>query len=468
MVLRGPLLAVTAASLLLIAVQAATDVAVSWTGMPALYNPSLVEHGDKYLSALKRTTFLKAKGKTFWLNTLYMCVGPKDNLAGLQCQLYNPWREGYLECEFDSRVRDGKTDVTGLGDVKVWVWPGKGVYTIFGRKPERAGTDGPYCPSQVVYDQWIAQVIPEQGSGQWRLQKPLRLYLDSSYQYPKQAPYIMEKNWMPWVYRAPNGTEVLLVTHSVNPHRVLAVSPSGACTVAHETPGDPALFARFGGHDVHGGPPVVYVPAALSRDGKPYYLGIMHFIVLLGGSGGGGGGGGDAGLRGAAGAAAAGRGATGRVLQQMPLFLVEQQQRQAVSIDAEQKPLAASDGRGPKRVAVGGGSAGGRVRRRKKVKLYRHFAYKFAAEPPFAITAISDELPLTFYRNAAHPTKAFIAYVAGFHMTPNGTLLISYGAGDREARVRLLALAELEATFTGRVAFLQHAAQARARGQGQG
>ncbi len=32
----------------------------------------------------------------------------------------------------------------------------------------------------------------------------------------------------------------------------------------------------------------------------------------------------------------------------------------------------------------------------KRVKVYRHFAFKFEPGPPFAITAISDELPLRF------------------------------------------------------------------------
>ncbi len=35
-------------------------------------------------------------------------------------------------------------------------------------------------------------------------------------------------------------------------------------------------------------------------------------------------------------------------------------------------------------------SKGGRIR------LYRHFAFRVAPEPPFNITAVSDELPLVF------------------------------------------------------------------------
>ncbi|GFR46647.1 hypothetical protein Agub_g8258 [Astrephomene gubernaculifera] len=391
-----------------------SDIAVAWTNLEAVYNPSLVLHGDKSLSALKRTTFRKAKGKTFWVNHLYVCLGPHDDLQGLRCQAYNPWQEPYPECEFDERVRGGKVDVTGLGDVKVWRWPGKGVYAIFGRKPQRTLGASPYCTSKVVYDQWVAQILPEATAGQWRLQQPLRLYIASGYNYPDEAPFIMEKNWMPWVYNnstasagssssstafgSGSGSETLFVTHMVNPHRILEVSPSGACTVRYETQGKPELFSRFTGHDVHGGPPVVRVDGKLAHDGKPYYLGIMHHI------------------------------------------------------EKYERPATGHSG--------GSSSSSGTSQRRSKsqksktVKLYRHFAYKFQPEPPFAITDVSDELNLTFYRHPHHPTKAHIAYVAGLFLSEEGTLYVSYGAGDREARILTMSIAELEALFTGRIEFL--------------
>jgi hypothetical protein len=114
---------------------------------------------------------------------------------------------------------------------------------------------------------------------------------------------------------------------------------------------------------------------------------------------------------------------------------------------------------------VGGRGLAAAARGRKgkkdppKMKIYRHFAYKFEPRPPFAITDISDELPLTFYRHRNHPTKAFIAYVAGLFVNANGTVHISYGAGDREARVLTMTVGEFEALFTGRVSFLSSAAR---------
>lgn len=51
-----------------------------------------------------------------------------------------------------------------------------------------------------------------------------------------------------------------------------------ACVTPRWTTYDSTLMAKFEQYDVHGGPPVVYVPAKLSATGKPYYLGIMHHI----------------------------------------------------------------------------------------------------------------------------------------------------------------------------------------------
>ncbi|KAG2487187.1 hypothetical protein HYH03_014165 [Edaphochlamys debaryana] len=405
---RSWLLAATALVVTLLhgrATAAPEDVEVSWIArqLQPAYNPSLVVYGGKYLSALKRTTFRKGKGKTFWVNHLHLCVGSLGKLEDLRCQPFNPWTEPYLECEFDTRVRGGKTDTTGLGDVKVWVWPGKGAFTIFGRKPEREPGAGQYCTSQVVYDQWLVQVRAEPSAGDWRLAAPLRLRIAGGYEYPKEATFVMEKNWMPWVYKHANGTEALHVTHMVNPHRILDCGPSGACHVVAETQGRPELFARFGNHEPHGGPPVVHVDGKLTKDGKPYYMGIMHHIEILSGS-----------------------------------------------------AVQALYGKG----ADGGGGGGGKKKSKglkdKKIKLYRHFVYKFQPEPPFAITEISDELNLTFYRHDKHISKRFIIYVAGFHMTEDGVVRISYGSGDRAARVMTLPLSDLEATFTGKIAFLQH------------
>lgn len=53
----------------------------------------------------------------------------------------------------------------------------------------------------------LPQVLPDQAqdpaSDPWAIadRDPLALHLPSSHTYPKEAVYVMEKNWMPFVYK---------------------------------------------------------------------------------------------------------------------------------------------------------------------------------------------------------------------------------------------------------------------------
>jgi hypothetical protein len=86
-------------------------------------------------------------------------------------------------------------------------------------------------------------------------------------------------------------------------------------------------------------------------------------------------------------------------------------------------------------------------------RLYRHFAYKASPQPPFDITAISDELPLTFKDLKGVRHARCVAFVSGLDITENGTILITYGSADIESRILILTLDELDLLFTGEVAF---------------
>ena len=49
------------------------------------YNPSLVEYGDRLVSAIKTTSYLDRAGKVWWINKLFMCEGKKqDGMQGLR------------------------------------------------------------------------------------------------------------------------------------------------------------------------------------------------------------------------------------------------------------------------------------------------------------------------------------------------------------------------------------------------
>lgn len=56
-----------------------------------------------------------------------------------------------------------------------------------------------------------------------------------------------------------------------------ALSPSQPLVRSYVTD-SPVLTSRFpGAVGLHGGPPVIAVPADMSSTGQPYYLGIMHY-----------------------------------------------------------------------------------------------------------------------------------------------------------------------------------------------
>lgn len=80
-----------------------------------------------------------------------------------------------------------------------------------------------------------------------------------------------------WYAQDAKGVEHVYVTYMVQPHVIFEVGLDGVST--HKwTTHDKVMFKKFEKHDVHGGPPVVYVPGSLAKDGKAHYIGIMHHI----------------------------------------------------------------------------------------------------------------------------------------------------------------------------------------------
>jgi len=75
---------------------------------------------------------------------------------------------------------------------------------------------------------------------------------------------------------------------------------------------------------------------------------------------------------------------------------------------------------------------------------YSHFAYRFSANPPFEILQISEELPIESLRPSAGGTA--MAFVSGLALDGRA-VMISYGAGDRDARALVMTLERLDALF---------------------
>jgi hypothetical protein len=62
----------------------------------------------------------------------------------------------FQECLWGSERKVADVDTQGLEDPKLFVWPGKGVYAVFGRKPEALGSS-PYCRNP-IFVQFLVQV----------------------------------------------------------------------------------------------------------------------------------------------------------------------------------------------------------------------------------------------------------------------------------------------------------------------
>merc|ERR1712187_828508 len=76
---------------------------------------------------------------------------------------------------------------------------------------------------------------------------------------------------------------------------------------------------------------------------------------------------------------------------------------------------------------------------------YANFAYRFGAEPPFAVLQVSEELPLM---EAASDESAMPAFAFASGLTvQNRTIVIAYGAGDRDARGLVMTLDRLDEFF---------------------
>ncbi|CAL1139698.1 unnamed protein product, partial [Cladocopium goreaui] len=77
-------------------------------------------------------------------------------------------------------------------------------------------------------------------------------------------------------------------------------------------------------------------------------------------------------------------------------------------------------------------------------KRYAHHAYRFQHEPPFMILQVSSQLPLS--EAAATPNGVAFAFASGLAVKGN-TVLVTYGAGDREARALVMTMEKLDAFF---------------------
>lgn len=250
------------------------------------FNPSVVEHNGIYMATARTAHMKRVHATTWWFNQAYICASTRIDFREVTCLRFDPWNDDFNECLWGSPARKADVDTKGIEDPKLFVWPGAGVYAIFGRKPQRVGGEA-HCPMPVIFKQFLVQVTPENNTkpDAWDLKTPVALEASIFPHLYHQRSNVKEKNWMPFVYK-----NELYMTHNVNPHRVFRINRQGQA-VAKYLSSDHTLFAGLKNQRLHGGPPLVYVPTELyssltDTDGGyrqgGYYLGIMHYFEMVG------------------------------------------------------------------------------------------------------------------------------------------------------------------------------------------
>jgi hypothetical protein len=168
-----------------LSLSAAESAEAADSGHAVVFNPSLVvvDNGKWLLTARSLSKEMR-EGIQWWQSVGHLCIGdllqPPQAAAGSLlavedhpttsglmlpelgrhvCTLFDPWSASHMpynECiksQPEPLPRMPK-DATGLEDPKLFVWPGRGVYATFNRKPQvAAGAADAHCgnPAFVQY-----------------------------------------------------------------------------------------------------------------------------------------------------------------------------------------------------------------------------------------------------------------------------------------------------------------------------
>lgn len=250
------------------------------------FNPSVVYYeGDYWISVREARFENESATGARWVNQAYLCIVDNSEFQDPKCHLYDPFEGRYSECLYSSTSKRSASqahsfrprfETTGVEDLKLFHWPGKGLYGVFGRKgqPDEEGSDA--CPRPVVFRQFLVKVgsyTAAKWDDVWNLIVPVPL--SANVRYSRRT--VKEKNWMPFIY-----SDELYFSYSVQPHKVLQVNVNGTATMKYLT-STPEIFANLPENfdlkwTIHGGPPQVFVSANMSSWNEDYYLGIFHYF----------------------------------------------------------------------------------------------------------------------------------------------------------------------------------------------
>eukprot|EP00775_Hariotina_reticulata_P011142 gene11142-11295_t len=247
-------------------------------------NVAIVRYGNRFILAVRKMHFYKTLRSSlegyplstkkdeeyisWWSSKLGVCSVESLTLQPISCEDYDP--RTWKECEW-SKGFEGE----GPEDPRLIVWPGKGLFMMFGSKPwpkvansvkpEETACDGPWA-----FQPWLKQLQPygpqpdpddPWGKGIIRLQ-----YLSGEEVKPDEL--LKEKNWNPFIYKGK-----LLFSQQFDPHVVIQPYPNGTCVKVFET--QSRVFRNLTSKP-RGNTQAVLVPSAFSGEARDFYLGVVH------------------------------------------------------------------------------------------------------------------------------------------------------------------------------------------------
>jgi hypothetical protein len=269
-------------------------------------NVAVVRFADRLVAAVRKMYFFKTTREqiegypkapsgrrghdaliSWWGSSVAICDLDRRTLQPTACADFDP--RPWTECLW-SQGFEG----TGVEDPRLIVWPGRGLYVMFGSKPwaidpsaspptaSSTACDGPWA-----FQPWLMLLQPygdqPDPSDPWsrgiiRLsyvsdEDSARISKHKTEEATAVAPLpplplLKEKNWNPFVFKGR-----LLFSQQFDPHVVIEPYPNGTCVRVFETP-SPA-FARLPSKP-RGNTQAVLVPAAFSGERRDYYLGVVH------------------------------------------------------------------------------------------------------------------------------------------------------------------------------------------------
>lgn len=376
--------------------------------MPVLFplghfhgNVAVVRFGTRLVAAVRKMYFFKTtraaiggyaaappekKGHealiSWWGSSVAVCDLDPRSLQPVACADFDP--RPWSECLWGQGFEG-----TGVEDPRLIVWPGKGLYVMFGSKPWPAGptgtrtdAEGTACDGPWAFQQFLMRLQPYGGDGEkgggvgdkggtggeldpndpdpWA-RGIVRLSYLAGGKAPEPgpdgapAPLLKEKNWNAFIYKGR-----LLFSQQFDPHVVIEPYPNGTCARVFETRG-----RAFRGlpSPPRGNTQAVLVPAAFSGEKRDYYLGVVHA---------------------------------------------------------------------------------------ERGRAYQNYFYKMQAHPPFRIYSVSRAMPIVNGQQPRNPAWTDVSFPMSLDLLPDtAQVLVGYGSGDRTPRVLVMPWVDVRALFRG-------------------